>query len=647
MRRLTWFLWVTLGGCQAFLDGVDKGKDDTAADTDPAAVSHALAFVDVSEAAGITGHGSTFGMGWGDVNGDGRPDMWSGNHAAEPSLYLNEGDGTFEEVSHAWLPSDRTHDAHGISWVDLDNDGVQEMLVSAGSLSGTGGGSNRVYEQRGGLLTDVAVDHGLAYTGNSGRCPVAYDWNQDGLLDVLWVNQPRPDGQEPTALFTQGSDGRFTLEAEVPEASEQPTALCGMLADLDGDHVLDLVRFGRPNGLSAHDARSAALRDVTAELALPPTNRPFDVVAADFDNDLRNDLYITRWEEASEAVVDDDGKGVRLAMRLFGAAEGVRFRTSGDLTVQLDPPWFWRANEIRVGGGCVRATSLTRVITNDAAEAEGLCPFTPGVDRGLFVGRVDGDWTVQLATDSYDRGNLTLRSTEPLEALQVDVTPLTEDEVVSYNRDRLWMNTAGGWKDEGWKRGIQAPTTCTSVAAGDFDNDADLDLFLVCATPVENLPDRLLVNDGQGRFTEAVDFGASGSLAGRGDSVALADYDADGFLDLFVTNGYAAPPFNDGPHQLFRNVGNSNHWIELDLVGTTSNKEAIGSSALVTAGGLTQLREAGGGTHYMAQNFRRLHFGLGAASTVDRVEVIWPDGQHQILDDVPVDQVLTVVQAAP
>jgi hypothetical protein len=143
------------------------------------------------------------------------------------------------------------------------------------------------------------------------------------------------------------------------------------------------------------------------------------------------------------------------------------------------------------------------------------------------------------------------------------------------------------------------------------------------------------------------DFGASGSLLGRGDSVAVADYDRDGFLDLFVTNGYAAPPFNDGPHQLFHNVGNTNHWLELDLVGTTSNHEAIGSTALVTAGGLTQMREAGGGTHYMAQNFGRLHFGLAGASKVDHIEVIWPDGTHQTLDDVEADQVLTVRQTAP
>lgn len=646
MRRLSWSMLLLSGGCQGWLHNVDGGGKDEA-DTDVPAVVHTVAFEDVSAAAGVTGHGSTFGMGWGDLNGDGLPDMWSGNHAADPSLYLNQGDGTFKEESQTWLPTDRTYDAHGLSMLDLDNDGKDELLVSAGSLSGTGGGSNRLFVQSGGAFSEVAVASGLAYSGNSGRCPVAYDWNQDGRLDVLLVNQPRPDGKQPTALFTQGADGHFSLQSTIPTASEQATALCGFLADLNGDHVLELIRFGRPNGLSAHDARSGELRDVTAELGVPATNRPFDVIVSDFDNDLRNDFFISRWEEASEAVVDDDGKGVRLAMRLFGVAEGVRFRTAGDITVQLDPPWFWRANEIRVGGACTRATSLTQIIPNDDPGAEGNCAFTEGVDRGLFVGRVDGEWTLRLATDSYDRGNLTLRSTEALEGLQVDVTPLTEDEVLSYDRDRLWMNTDAGWKDEGWNRGIREPTTCTSAAAGDFDNDGDLDLFMVCATPVENLPDRLLLNDGDGHFTEVQDFGASGSLLGRGDSVAVADYDRDGFLDLFVTNGYAAPPFNDGPHQLFHNVGNTNHWLELDLVGTTSNHEAIGSTALVTAGGLTQMREAGGGTHYMAQNFGRLHFGLAGASKVDHIEVIWPDGTHQTLDDVEADQVLTVRQTAP
>lgn len=646
MRRVSWVVMVAVGGCQAFLDNVDK--DQPAADTDVGvADGQAITFDDVSEAAGITGHGATFGMGWGDLDGDGLPDIWSGNHADEPSLYLNQGDGTFAEVSRAWLPTDRTYDAHGVSLIDMDNDGTDELLVSAGSLSGSGGGANRMYKRQGGVLTNVAVENGLAYTGGSGRCPVAYDWNEDGRLDVLMINQPRPDGKQPTALFTQGASGAFTLQSVIPEASEQATALCGMLADLDGDHTLELVRFGRPTGLSAHDARSGTLRDVSVELGLPAANRPFDVVVADFDNDLLNDLFIARWEEASEAVLDEDGKGVRLAMRLFGAAEGVRFQTGGDLTVQLDPPWFWGPGDIRMGEGCVRSTSLVQTIPNDDLAVEGRCAFTPGQDRGLFVGRTGADWAIELATDVYDRGNLTLRSTEVLDPLHIDITSLSDDEVVSYNRDRLWMNTGSGWKDEGWTRGIRDATTCTSVAAGDFDNDADLDLFMVCATPVENLPDRLYVNDGNGRFTERLDFGAQGSAAGRGDSVAMADYDGDGFLDLFVTNGYAAPPFNDGPHQLFRNRGNTNHWVELDLVGTTSNKAAIGSTALVTAGGVTQMREAGGGTHYMAQNFRRLHFGVGGADTVDHIEVIWPDGTRQTLDDVPVDQILTVVQTAP
>ena len=111
-----------------------------------------------------------------------------------------------------------------------------------------------------------------------------------------------------------------------------------------------------------------------------------------------------------------------------------------------------------------------------------------------------------------------------------------------------------------------------------------------------------------------------------------------------MSNGYAAPPFNDGPHQLFHNRGNRNHWLEIDLEGTRSNRDAIGTTVYVTADDFTQMREAGGATHGTAQDARRLHFGLGGLEHVDRVEVIWPDGSRQVVEGVDVDQILRVVQ---
>ncbi len=627
---------VLLVGC-GFLDRDPPGQIFDAADL-------GVGFEEVTEASGLSGIGQSYGSGWGDLDGDGDLDLWNGNHAGPKSIFLNNGDGTFTDASAAWLPARQEYDGHGIAIVDLDNDGVAEIVEVVGANSGTGAGANRIYRLEDDVLVEQGTVLGFDYNLGSGRCVIPYDWNEDGRLDLLAVNQPRGDGQAPSALFTQRENGTFGLQSAIPPETEHPTALCGQLADLDGDHVMEVVRFGRPLHMSAHDGRSATLRDVSAEVKLPPANRPFDVVIADLTGDLRNDVFVTRWEETSDWVADADGQGVRMALRLFGTSEGMTFRTDGDVTITLDPPWFWPASEVYAGAECTSLVNLTPTLSAEDEVVQGNCPIVAGESRGLFIGVEDDTWTLRVATDLYDRGGLTVRSTAPITDLDVDAsTPTAEDEA-NFNRDRLWIFKGDAFVDEGWKRGFTTPTTCTSAVAGDFDNDMDLDLFLACATPVNNTPDLFYLNDGQGRFQLLTGHGAEGTDRGRGDVVVVGDYDDDTFLDLYVTNGYAAPPFNLGPHQLFHNKGNDNRGLLVELVGTRSNRDGIGSTVILTAGDTEQVREANAGTHASGQNDRRLHFGLGEHDQADRIEVIWPDGTRQVLEDVPAGQVLRVVQ---
>jgi len=180
----------------------------------------------------------------------------------------------------------------------------------------------------------------------------------------------------------------------------------------------------------------------------------------------------------------------------------------------------------------------------------------------------------------------------------------------------------------------------------------DLDIYLVSTGPVANLPNILYRNQGDGTFLEVTNAGgASGSKRGEGESVALADYDRDGFLELWVTNGDEYGDFGSGPDQLFRNLAGTrqnppNHWLEVDLVGTVSNRDGIGARLFAYAGGVGQLREQNGGMHKYCQNHTRLHFGLAQNAVVDSLVVNWPSGFVSRLYDVSVDQILSVTEPA-
>lgn len=176
---------------------------------------------------------------------------------------------------------------------------------------------------------------------------------------------------------------------------------------------------------------------------------------------------------------------------------------------------------------------------------------------------------------------------------------------------------------------------------GDIDNDGDLDLFVTNAfTGTEKTVNFLYTNNGNGSFSRDTSEIVSKDL-GWTYGAAFGDYDADGDLDLFAARCYQANENNS----LYKNLGNGNHWVQIDLLGTKSNKSAIGAivkvKALIDGSPVWQQRRVTGQNGYCSQNLR-LHFGLAASTVIDSLVILWPSGIIQSKTAIHADTLLAI-----
>lgn len=597
-----------------------------------------IVFEDVTVSAGINHSGRTFGASWGDYDNDGWPDLWVGNHGGatgHPSLYHNSHNNTFQDIAGppVWSGDGRT-DTHGAAWADFDNDDDNDLLELVGAQGGTGQGSNNLYIGENGQLLEKASMFGLTYPSGRGRTPLWLDWNNDGLLDVFATNGIRTGTS--SVLFLQNKSG-FTIDT-LFSAQFDRNEIFALLGDLTNDGVPELIVHGTPFPKGIYQLGSGV--DISSAIGLPKISQVQDAIVADFNGDMQNDIFLARANvNASDAIIVSNNV-LRARLLTKAIEKGIDIITSGNINFTVDPPYEVKNTDIYIGASGYNPASSSFTLDSADNINTGMPAYQAGVSKGLFIGYIDGSWRIRVSSSN--------RFDVKIEAISENtINNMTTVGFIAGERsiaDRLLLRSTSGFNIT--PLGSNQATSCQSAAAGDFDNDMDLDIYMVCTGSVNNQPNILYENLGNGTFViTPLAGGAQGSNLGRGDSVAIADYDQDGHLDLFLTNGDGSSLFADnGPHQLFRNASTTNHWIEIDLEGVISNRDGIGAQVLVTAAGKTQLREQNGGMHRFSQNHSRIHFGLGNNIRAEKIIVKWPSGIVQELTNIAADQIIQIIE---
>jgi hypothetical protein len=492
----------------------------------------------------------------------------------------------------------------GVAFLDYDNDGWQDIVVLTGRRwqSTPAEAIIRLYRNnRDGTFSDVTAKSGLGRSVWASGITVG-DYDNDGFDDIFitcW-------GQN--ILFHNNGDGTFsdvTQHAGLIHPGIRFGSGCTWI-DYDRDGKLDLfvahyMVFGR-------DALPARGKDPTCTYrGVPVYCRP---------NGLPQEpcrLYHNNGDGTFTDVSEKSGiLSVKPGYPLTAAAADFDGDGWPDIYVACDisPSLLFRNN--RDGTFTEEGLESGVSLSEDGQQQAGM---------GLGIGDFDTD------------GNLDIFKTH-----------FRDDTPVLYRN-----NGKGGFRDVTFRAGLGVETRFVSWGAGmaDLDNDGLPDLFFATGMVYPEVersqpdcpyktPAVLYRNLGEGRFEELLEEAGPGiKEAHSSRGVAFGDFDNDGDVDILIMN------MNEPPSLLRNDVSGNNHWLKVLLTGVASNRSAIGAQVVAEYGGRKQVQAVLAQSSYLSVNDRRLHFGLGSATTAN-LEIRWPNGGQEKVADVAADQLVVI-----
>ncbi|MBM3880904.1 MAG: CRTAC1 family protein [Verrucomicrobia bacterium] len=477
------------------------------------------------------------------------------------------------------------------------------------------------------------------------------DYDRDGWLDIFLVNgvalpglsDPEPAEAETlqaatSRLFRNQGDGTF--EDTTQRAGIRPGGygMAALVGDYDNDGFPDLYVTQYGANRLYHNRGDGSFAEVAADRGVATGGFSVGACFLDHDRDGHLDLFVGQYVEYDDA---------------YNRKHGRMDNFPGPLAY---PPTLSQLYRNLGNGRFTDATSAAGIEVRGRAMGVGSFDYdadgwpdifvsNDAMENHLFRNQGNGAFKEAALLTGVALGAMgEATGAMAVESGDVNGDGLIDFYVPDFTSSCLYVNLGQRFFDNQTLRSGIGRAVGDHIqwgaALADFDLDGDLDLYVSRgdANSLAGYPDRVLENDGQARFTDVSS--AAGpwftqGLVGRG--VARGDYDNDGRVDLLVANLNGAPA-------LLQNISPSQdrHWLGLELVGRTSNRDGIGARVRCRLGDRVLLRERVSGGSYCSSHDPRLHFGLGDAGTVTELEVHWPSGKIQRLGPVRADQTLTL-----
>lgn len=524
-------------------------------------------------------------------------------------------------------------------------------------------------------VLDPKLDNIMPWMASVGAAAAAADYDNDGWIDLYVTNS---DMGQPNRLFHNNGDGTFTDvagKAGVANANaEHGASMDAVWGDYDNDGHLDLYITKWGWNILYHNSGDGTFTDVTDQAGVGDKGNGNAAIWFDYNSDGLLDLYVGNyfryvdlWNLTDARQMHEDFETAR------DGGANVLYRNNGDGTFAEvahelgvdDTGW-----TLDVGAGDY---------DNDG-DQDLACANDFGQDR---IFRVNADGTFSNVTDTAtgwdtNKGmNIEFGDYNNDGWLDLYITNIWTKEYVKEG-NQLYRNMGdGSYRDVSFETNVYDAGWAWAGRFWDYDNDGDLDIMVangyISGDPSDEYftklaksvtkpgfdpidaqnwpmmgnstfsgyePKRVFRNEGNELFTEvAAELGLADKSDGRG--LAIADYDNDGDLDVYLAN-------QGQDSVLYRNDrANKENWLQVDVQGTNCHRDAIGTRITVVSEGLSQIREVNGGNGDHSQCPFRQHFGLGRRQTVDYVEIRWPTGHVERFENVKPNQRLKYLEQTP